>query len=227
MHVFNVHAGADEVASAAAQFLASTIRDAIEQRGRCLIALPGGNTPAPCLQRLAAMDIDWNRVEFFLGDERCLPVGDAERNDTMLESAFWSLLKVVPERCHRMPAELGAEAAATAYAELLDNFGPLDIAFLGMGEDGHTASLFPGNAALTLGEHAVPVHDSPKPPPDRVSMSADYLRAAAIRVVLVIGAGKADIMARIRQGESFPVNSIGDIHWFLDTAANGPDTPQG
>ena len=95
----------------------------------------------------------------------------------------------------------------------------VDIAFLGMGEDGHTASLFPGNAALGDLRSVVPVYHSPKPPSERVTLSLDTLNKADCRVILTGGSAKATIINRIKEGGALPVNSIGDINWFVDNEA--------
>lgn len=120
---------------------------------------------------------------------------------------------------HPMAAELGAEQGALLYRATLASIDQFDIAFLGMGEDGHTASLFPGNEALQARSAVVAVHQSPKPPADRISMSMATLQRARTRMVLAAGDSKAAIMARVRADEPLPVNQVGDIHWFVDEAA--------
>lgn len=221
MHNWHIHPDADAVAEAAAQFLAERIRAVLAERDSCHVALPGGTTPAACLKRIAAMDLPWERIHWYLGDERCLPVGDPERNDTLIRDCLWAAVPVPAENCHPIRAELGAVAGASDYSELLAQVGHLDIALLGMGEDGHTASLFPGNPALGLTDAAVPVFKSPKPPPERVSLSEPTLQAVDTRVVLIIGAGKRDILQRVRDGEALPINGIGPLEAFCDEAAAG------
>ncbi len=120
-----------------------------------------------------------------------------------------------------MAAELGPEQAALLYTRELEAAGPLEIIVLGMGEDGHTASLFPGNAALADTRPAVPVHAAPKPPPERVSLGLVTLRAAAERVVLVAGQDKHDALQRVQAGEQLPVAMAGPSLWFIDAAAAG------
>jgi 6-phosphogluconolactonase len=221
MHCYNVYADAEATACAAAAWLTQRIHETLQKQRSCRIALPGGGTPARCLELLAGSRLPWQRIHCFIGDERCLAVGDAERNDTMIAARLWSRIDIPAANIHVIEAERGADAAAAAYSRVLDAEGPRDIALLGMGEDGHTASLFPGNPALEATTPAVAVFDAPKPPPQRVTMSTASLRAAGARAVLVTGAGKAAIMQRIRNGEKFPVTSIGQCHWFLDQAASG------
>jgi len=186
--------------------------------------VPGGNTPTGCFAALAEMSLPWDKLHCYPGDERCYQVGHVERNDVMIEANFLSRLAGI--HFHPMPAELGAEQAALAYQATIKAVDLFDIAFLGMGEDGHTASLFPGNAALAETASVVAVHDSPKPPADRISMSMPVLRQARLRVVLAAGRSKASIMERVRSGEPLPVNQVGDIHWFVDEASLSADIPK-
>lgn len=221
MHHWHILPDADAVAQAAAELLAESIWRALDELDLCHVALPGGTTPAACLQRLAAMELPWGRIHWYLGDERCLPIGDAERNDTLLNDCLWTQAAIPEENCHRMRAELGPVDAAVDYSEQLSLAGHLDMVLLGMGEDGHTASLFPDNAALSLAETVVPVFDSPKPPPERVTLSIPTIEAAGLRVALISGAGKADALARVRAGESLPINRVGPLEIFADSAAAG------
>ena len=221
MHRWHVYPSKEETIQAVTDFLANKITDVLDKKPACYVALPGGNTPAPCLQKLAGMSFPWERIHWYLGDERCFPVGHPERNDTMIRNNFWSSLRAPEENFHVMPTELGPEKAAEIYAKTIDAIGALDIAFLGMGEDGHTASLFPGNAALTLEDSAVPVFNAPKPPPERVSLSRDTLKAAGTRIVLTMGASKQDAIQQIKDAAELPINTIGDIDWYVDTQAIG------
>lgn len=217
MHKWNVYKEFDDASKAAAEFIASNIIECIQNKDICHVALSGGNTPARCLNYLSTKSILWEKVHWYLADERCYPKGHAERNDLMLENNLWSLISET--NIHPIPAELGAEQAAEIYRAVINKIDCLDIAFLGVGEDGHTASLFPGNIALQDSHSVVPVHNSPKPPNERVSLSLDLLRKIPCRLVLAGGTGKAAIISRIKSGETLPINSLGDIHWFVDETA--------
>ncbi len=217
MHTWFVFKDLDAASQAAADFIGNKIAVAIKQNNSCHVVLPGGNTPLACLAYLAKKDLPWSKVHWYPGDERCVPVGHADRNDVMMENILWS--KITPTHTHSMPTELGADIAAEKYRETIQSIKAFDVAFLGIGEDGHTASLFPGNTALQDTRSVVPVYDSPKPPSERVSLSMKTLQQAQCRIVLVGGAGKADIIKRIKAGEPLPINSIGDINWFIDEAA--------
>jgi len=217
MHHWTVSTSLGAASIAAADFIAAQIRAAIEARGICHMIVPGGNTPTHCFAALAEKPLQWDKLHCYPGDERCYQVGHAERNDVMIEANFLSRTPGI--HFHPMPAELGAKQAALSYQATIEAVDLFDIAFLGMGEDGHTASLFPENVALAETASVVAVHHSPKPPADRISMSMPVLRQVRLRVVLVAGRSKAPIMERVRSGEPLPVNQVGDIHWFVDEAS--------
>jgi len=209
----------EALAGYAATRVAERCRDAVAANGVCHLVLSGGSTPKRCYELLRDMELPWGSLHIWFGDERCLPVGDAERNDTMADVALLAHVSVPSDQIHRMPAELGPEAAAAQYAEMLAAAPVMDIVLLGMGEDGHTASLFPDNPALQDKRLAVPVYDSPKPPPERVSMGYGVLNAARHRLILVAGKGKAEALARIRAGEVLPIAAIADSEWLIDRDA--------
>ena len=219
MHSWQIFADPATAATACAEHLAQRITAVLESRAQCHIALPGGSTPAACLSHLAQQSLPWERVHFYLTDERCLPRGDAERNDRMIEQHLRQAITANNTNFHPIPAEQGAETAAARYGKLVDALDRLDIILLGMGEDGHTASLFPDNPALDDERAVVPVHHAPKPPPERVSLGITTLHAAAECVVLATGAGKRDATDQVKAGAPLPINSIGPLHWFVDEAA--------
>jgi 6-phosphogluconolactonase len=218
-HRWQPHSDATAAATACAEHLGARIAAVLETRELCHVALPGGRTPAACLAHLAKLSLPWKRVHWYLGDERCLPVGDAERNDTMIEQHLWRVIDALESNRHPIPAELGAERAADIYAGLINALDRLDIVLLGMGEDGHTASLFPGNPALDDERAVVPVYNAPKPPGERVSLSITTLRAAGERVVLTTGPGKRDAIEQVRAGAALPINRIGTLLWITDKSA--------
>jgi 6-phosphogluconolactonase len=221
MHCFNYYKDPELVAQAAANYIYKEIRVFLEEKNICHIALPGGTTPARCLELLALKKLPWERIHCYVGDERCLPIGDPERNDTMIREKLWSRVAIPLQNQHVIEAERGADLAASLFVDVVNASGRLDIVVLGMGEDGHTASLFPGNPALDDTRAVVPVYNAPKPPPERVSLGANTLRATAHRVALVTGSGKRDAMAQVKSGSLIlPIAQLGSICWFLDEAAN-------
>ena len=219
MQAYTVLADPEAVAQAAADLVEERIRARIEAAGVCHVGLPGGTTPARCLELLSRKPLPWQAVHWYLGDERCYPAGHADRNDTMIQQRLWSRIAAPEPNRHPIPAELGADRAAEIYSGLIERIGVLDIAVLGMGEDGHTASLFPGNAATESPLPVVPVHDAPKPPSDRVSLGLGTLQAARQRIVLVTGSNKHEALLQVQQGIPLPVSRIGQSHWFVDRAA--------
>jgi len=183
---------------------------AMEARGVFHLVLAGGSTPIALYRELAARHAGDVRWKIWFGDERCLPPDHAERNSVMAEAAWLSGSAIPPENRLPIPAERGAEAAAADYAAMLAAVPSFDLVLLGMGEDGHTASLFPGHDwGTTQGSPAVlPVHDAPKPPPDRVSLSAARLSDSRSVWFIISGEGKSDTVTRWRKGEALPVTAI-------------------
>ncbi len=159
------------------------------------LGLAGGSTPQRAYELLGALRSDWTEVHLWFGDERCVSPDHEEANWAMATKA----LEAPGATWHRIEGERGAEGAAEAYAAELAGV-TLDLVLLGLGEDGHTASLFPGNAALDSDQLAVGVHDAPKPPPDRVTLGLDLLNASRRIVLLVAGAGKRDALAKVLAG---------------------------
>jgi 6-phosphogluconolactonase len=216
-----------EVAQAAAERILSAARESIERQGRFRLCLAGGTTPTAAYQRLAQADADWARWWIYLGDERCLPAGDAERNSLAADRAWLDLVPVPRQQCFAIPAELGAEAAALAYEPIIAAALPFDLVLLGMGEDGHTASLFPGRG-LSTAQLVLPVHQAPKPPPDRVSLGIGALTRTQQLLILVTGAGKADAIRHWAAGESLPIAEVAaaaeQTRVLIDRAAAGFDS---
>lgn len=216
---FQVYENSELLAEAAASFIRLKITECLGKQPRCRIALPGGSTPARCLQVLAKLDLPWDQIDWYVGDERCLPEGHEERNDTMINNKLFSHGQDAMNNFFPIKAELGAVKAAEDYALLFESFDSLDIVILGMGEDGHTASLFPGNVALNDDRTVVPVFSAPKPPPERVSLSLKTLSLAKVRIILVAGKDKKKALSEVETGEKLPVKLIGESYWFVDAAA--------
>lgn len=206
-------------AEAVAEEAASMVGEWIASGGGTLV-LTGGTTPRRLHELLALRpELPWGAVTILFGDERCVPPTDPESNYGM---AFTTLLsKVHPASVHRIAGELGAEDAATRYDRIVTELAPLDLVLLGIGEDGHTASLFPGHPEVELsGPRVIPVHNSPKPPPDRVSLSLSALRDAGRVLILATGGGKAEAVRLARTG-SVPAGMIPRAEFLLDRAADG------
>lgn len=215
------------VAAAAAELILSSAKTAIAERGRFRICLAGGTTPSAAYKRLATAAADWAHWWVYHGDERCVPAQDAQRNSLEADQLWLNRVPVPREQVFAIPAEQGAEAGARDYEPVVEAALPFDLVLLGMGEDGHTASLFPGRVLPEQGL-TLPVHQSPKPPPDRVSLTPLALTSTKRLLVLITGAGKTDAVRRWQQGEDLPVARVarqGSAEVFLDQAAAGRAAP--
>jgi 6-phosphogluconolactonase len=194
---------AETVAQRAAAHVVRELQRAREERGVAHMALSGGTTPGRTYELLATSPQELADVEVWFADERCVAPQDAESNYRLAAEALLEPAGIPPERVHRMEGELGPEEGARRYAQDLRGSsddgarsGPpvLDVVVLGIGPDGHVASLFPGAQTLDAGEDEIclGVWDSPKPPPERITVTMDVLRAARGCLLLATGAGKAD-----------------------------------
>jgi len=209
----------EEVAEAVAERIAACAVEDVHVRGTFHLVLAGGRTPERTYERLRDLSVPWGSVHVWFGDERCLPRGAPGRNDT---AAMQTLLRHVPipsTQIHSIPAEMGAEEAAAAYAREVGAVSEFDLVLLGLGEDGHTASLFPGHPALLDPRPVLPIHGAPKPPLDRVTMGYSLLNAARRRIILAVGRAKRAAVERIRDGEDLPAARLADTEWYVDTAA--------
>ena len=199
-----------ELERTACRLIVDASQRAIKERGEFLIVLAGGNTPRGVYRLLRKQSADWSRWNVYFGDERCLPAGDAGRNSKMAADEWLDHVPIPKDQVHPIPAELGATAAALAYAETLRNVSEFDLVLLGLGDDGHTASLFPGHDWGTSSDApaVLAVFNAPKPPPERVSLSAARLSRAREVLFLIAGDDKRDAVARWRAGENIPARAI-------------------
>jgi len=218
-----VAADADDLARVAAEWLAEEVRQCAARAGRCALALSGGSTPRPAYERLAVRPgVPWEAVEVYFADERAVPPTDPTSNYRMAREALVDRVGLPPSRVHRMEADdPDLEAAAGRYAAILPD--ALDVLVLGMGEDGHTASLFPGSPALRETSRKVVPARGPVPPVRRLTITPPVIAAARRVAVLVAGAAKAPMVARVWQGpwrpDELPAQLARDGTWILDRAA--------
>lgn len=229
-----------------ADFIAGLAAKSIAERGRFTIALSGGSTPRPIYARLAtagyAERIDWSRVHIFFGDERCVPPNDSRSNyrmvrETLLDRAQPPLL---PGNIHRIQGEIDPAQATLIYEQELQSlfrtstFPAFDLICLGMGDNGHAASLFPGTAALREKERWVVPQYVEVMATWRVTLTAPLINAARDIAFLVEGAGKAETLWRVLAGpyqpEVLPAQLIqpvsGQLHWLMDAAAAAKVKPE-
>ncbi|MEQ1485648.1 6-phosphogluconolactonase [Methyloglobulus sp.] len=211
----------DQVAEAACKEILVAAKSAIAERGKFKLVLAGGTTPEKVYRLLAKSEVDWANWWIYHGDERCLPVDHKDRNSVMAAQAVLDQVAIPKNQIFDIPAELGPEQGAIAYRQVVADALPFDLVLLGMGEDGHTASLFPGHQhnpdELT---HAV--FNSPKPPPERVSISANALGNAQQVIFLVTGANKRDAVKQWCSGVALPITTISnnDMTIMIDRDAS-------
>jgi 6-phosphogluconolactonase len=222
------------VATAAAQRIVDLAGDAIATRGSFSIALSGGSTPKTLFQLLAtephSKRINWKNWKIYFGDERCVPPTHPDSNFRMAGEALLDKVTIPPEHIHRMQGEIDPNQAATEYGQLLKQHfadGGLDIILLGMGDDGHTASLFPKTAALNETNHRCVANFVEKLGVWRITMTAPFINRARQIIVMATGAAKADRLHQVLDGppdaQNLPIQMIdppaGQALWLLDAPA--------
>lgn len=213
------------VANALARVLGAA-RSAITRHAAFDIVLAGGNTPRKLYRGLRRADADWPRWHVWFGDERCVAAGDPARNSSMAKDEWLDHVAIPPANVHPIAAERGAREAATHYAREVRAVDAFDLVLLGLGEDGHTASLFPGHdwGMHSDSPHAIAVFNAPKPPPERVSLSATRLSNAHMVLFLVEGDGKRAAIHAWQRGDAIPAAAIAPesgVDVLLDAAAAG------
>lgn len=210
---FREFADAEQLAVALSKEVTREICSAVRTRGACHMVVPGGNSPRRFLEILRSCRLPWQSLHLYPSDERCLPVSDRGRNDRMLDEILFNGTGLPAENLHRIPAELGPEEGAQRYALRLQSVPVFDVAILGVGTDGHIASLFPGHAALNDWRDAVPVVAAPKPPASRVSIGLRRLQAAVSRHVIALGAEKRPAVCDAGRSVSLPVELLSATIW--------------
>jgi 6-phosphogluconolactonase len=236
---FQVFADSAELAAAAADLISATAAHAIAEHGMFSIALSGGSTPRAAYALLAAPGrVDWSRTQIFWSDERAVPPDSPESNYRMAKEALLDPAGVLPANVHRMPGDAASlPAAADAYAaDMRGALGVnrtrtprLDLVLLGLGPDGHTASLFPHTEVLQDRHRLVAVNHVPQLDAYRLTFTAKLINAAAAVAFLVEGADKAQALTAVRGGtdgpDTYPAQLIhpdnGALHWLVDAAAAG------
>ena len=231
-----VHISPDPAAMSqfAAELFARLAHEAVETRGRCLVSLSGGGTPQALYRLFATADLPWDRLFFFWGDERCVPPEDAESCYNQAWRTLLAYVRVYPGHIYRIKGELEPGAAAAEYTQQLKELADpgldwprFDLCLLGLGADGHTASLFPGSAETSgIAAVAVTAHYQDRPA-NRVSLTPDVFNAAHNVVFLAAGREKAEALSKTLTGTPDPVNvpaqriqpADGNVWWLVDEAA--------
>ena len=235
MRNIRVFESLEELVSAAAEMFIITARGAIQDHGRFNVALSGGSTPEPVYRFIAENDrhvIDWQKVFFFFGDERNVPYDSRDSNYRMVREALFLPLGIAPENIRAWQTSLeDPNEIASNYASDLESFFKgvprFDLVLLGLGDDGHTASLFPESPALREREKIATANWVEKLQTDRLTMTFPVLNNAANVIFLVSGSSKAGVVAQVLEGEfrpdDLPAQFInpedGNLFWFLDKEA--------
>ncbi|MCP4268688.1 MAG: 6-phosphogluconolactonase [Candidatus Brocadiaceae bacterium] len=232
----HIYPNKEKLVAATAERMVDSVEKAIVENGLCNIAMSGGNTPGGVFSLLASSPyrdrVDWNKLHVFWGDERMVPPEHKDSNFKMARETLLDHVAIPDDNVHRIRGEIAPEQAAEEYASLLnDHFGTdlpiFDIMLLGLGEDGHTASLFPGTDAVEERErHAVAVF-VPKLDSWRVTLTLPVINTARDIYFLVSGRSKSDIVQRIMSmkepSKEFPATMVkpdnGELHWMLDSEA--------
>jgi 6-phosphogluconolactonase len=224
---------AEALARAAAELFVTRAAEAMAARQRFGVALSGGSSPKAMHAVLTQMTIDWSRVHIFWGDERCVPPTDAESNYRMVNDALLQFIRIPGENVHRIVGERNPAEAASLYGrELRQVFGlqedgvpRFDLMLLGLGEDGHTASLFPGTSALGESEKLVTMVYVEELNAHRVTLTFPVINNSRHVVFLVSGKSKAPIVREVLQNSSltYPAQLVrplsGELHWLVDQDA--------
>jgi len=197
----------EELAIKAAELIAQSAKQAIAARGLFKLVLAGGSTPENAYRLLINTQTDWGKWHIYYGDERCLPVEDKDRNSKMATEVFLKHTTIPKAQIHPIPSELGKEQAAINYQAIIKQALPFDLVLLGMGEDGHTASLFPEHQH-NEDELVHAVSNAPKPPSDRVSLSAKALSRSGQVIFLISASNKQQALEDWKKGKDLPVATI-------------------
>ncbi len=217
---------ADLIAQIVCERILALAKDAIAEHGQFKFVLAGGKTPEKVYRLLAKSDADWSKWFIYHGDERCLPIGHADRNSVMAANTFLNEVAIPKNQIFDMPTELGTEESAAAYRPIVRAAMPFDLVLLGMGEDGHTASLFPNHVQDEVDDVIYTVYFSPKPPAERITMSAKALSNTHCCFFLINGANKRTALKMWRKGDDLPVTSVNALQnlvVFFDKAAADVD----
>jgi 6-phosphogluconolactonase len=232
----HVYPNKEKLVTATTERVVDSIGQAIQQNGLCNMALSGGNTPGGVFSLLASSPyrdrVDWGRLHLFWGDERMVPQEHQDSNFRMVQETLLDHIKIPGENVHRIRGEIAPEEAASEYAELLHthfkaDLPRFDLILLGLGEDGHTASLFPETDAVEECEkHAVAVF-VPRLNAWRVTLTLPVLNAAREILFLVSGKSKSEMVQRImsnkQPAKELPATMVnpqnGELHWMLDSEA--------
>ena len=191
----------------AAQFIIERAKIAIREKGSFSLVLSGGTTPVNVYKLLANEQADFEKWHIYFGDERCFPLNHLERNSNVAESTWLSKVNILKSNIFIIPAELGNAEGALAYEKILDKNKPFDLVMLGLGDDGHIASLFP-NHKWDNSKQVISVSNAPKSPSDRISLTPSRLSNTEEVLFLISGKNKVNAFKQWKDGVDLPANLI-------------------
>lgn len=233
----HIAADASALSRAAADWITTYIIERLSEQDRFTLVLSGGSTPQQLHKLLAASPykekIDWKKLHIFWGDERYVPFTDRRNNAKMAYDTLLNFVDVPAEQIHVMRTDIGPEASADAYAALLKEYFPaeddaysFDLVLLGMGDDGHTLSLFPGTHTMHIEDKLTTAYFLQQQDMYRITLTAPIVNRAAAVAFLVSGEGKAKALKEVIDGDYHPdlypsqvIQPAGELHWFIDNAA--------
>lgn len=237
---FHIFQTTDQLGHAAAEHVADLAAQAVAERGRFTVAISGGSLPKllfpPMVAEPLCRHIDWSTWHIFWADERCVPLTHSDSNYRLARELLFDNVSIPPAQIYPIDDSLNAAAAAIAYQKQLNQvFEPpvgepprFDLILLGMGEDGHTASLFPGHPLLhEKSKWVAPIFDSPKPPPERITLTLPVINHSRCIIFISTGEAKAKPLSAVIKGNShLPAALIepknGELHLFIDEAVVKP-----
>ncbi len=225
---WHVYTDVNALIEAVIESITAQAARAIAATGKFVIVLAGGSTPRSIYAGLADIDTPWSQWRVYFGDERCLPAGHPQRNDAMAREVWLDRVPIPAGQIHPIAAELGPDAAARVYARELSGVGMFDLTLLGLGEDGHSASLFPGNplGGQPDAPDVLAVHAAPKPPASRVTLSAARLARSNSVQLIAVGREKREALTRLRDGDDLPIRSVRSP-CGIDVLVDASASPQG
>ena len=191
----------------AAQYIIEKAKIAIREKGSFSLVLSGGTTPVNVYKLLAKEQVNFDKWHIYFGDERCFPLDHLERNSNIAKSTWLSKVNILKSNIFIIPAELGNSEGALAYEKLLDKKKPFDLVMLGLGDDGHIASLFPSHQ-WDNSKQVVSVSNSPKAPSDRISLTPSRLSNTQDVLFLISGKNKVNAFKQWKEGVDLPANLI-------------------
>lgn len=205
-----IFADKTEFVQTSLELIKQTSDESIARNNIFRIVLAGGNTPKDVYKELRNIETSWNAWRFYFGDERCLPKGHSDSNAKMAEETLLDHIPIQKKQVYKIQSYLGAREASIRYNETLKDVSGFDLVLLGLGEDGHTASLFPGN---DLGEQdnspdVLPVFNSPKSPAERITLSVRCLKRTSQIMFLVSGKEKKEILQKVLQTDNLPASKF-------------------